>query len=66
MKKDISDMQWHILATAYVHLIFEVVRHDMTREKAHGSYAVCEEDHCTIRVSFSICAADSWLARGQP
>ena len=31
-----SDMQWHILATAYVHLIFEVVRHDMTREKAIG------------------------------
>ena len=34
MKKEISDMQWHILATAYVHLIFEVVRHDMTREEA--------------------------------
>ena len=33
-KKEISDMQWHILATAYVHLIFEVVRHDMTREEA--------------------------------
>lgn len=36
MKKEISDMQWHILATAYVHLIFEVVRHDMTREEAIG------------------------------
>ncbi len=34
MKKDISCMQWHILATAYIHLIFEVVRHDMTREDA--------------------------------
>ena len=34
MKKEITDMQWHILATAYVHLIFEVVRHDMTREEA--------------------------------
>ena len=34
MKKEISDMQWHILATAYVHLIFKVVRHDMTREEA--------------------------------
>ena len=34
MIKDISDMQWHILATAYVHLIFEVARHDMTREEA--------------------------------
>ena len=32
--KDISDMQWHILATTYVHLIFEIVRHDMTREEA--------------------------------
>lgn len=34
MEKEISDMQWHILATAYVHLIFEVVRHDMTRKEA--------------------------------
>ena len=34
MKNEISDMQWHILATAYVHLIFEIVRHDMTREEA--------------------------------
>lgn len=32
--KNISDMQWHILATTYVHLIFEIVRHDMTREEA--------------------------------
>ena len=30
----ITDMQWHMLATAYIHLIFEVVRHDMTREEA--------------------------------
>ena len=36
MKKEISGMQWHILAAAYVHLIFEVVRHDMTREEATG------------------------------
>ena len=34
MKRVISDMQWHILATAYVHLIFEIVRHDMTRDEA--------------------------------
>ena len=34
MEKEISDLQWHILATAYVHLIFEVVRHDMTRKEA--------------------------------
>ena len=33
--KDISDMQWHMLATAYTHLVFEIVRHDMTREEAH-------------------------------
>lgn len=36
MKKEIPGMQWHILAAAYVHLIFEVVRHDMTREEATG------------------------------
>ena len=40
MKKEISDMQWHILATAYIHLIFEVVRHDQGR--SHRTYAVCE------------------------
>ena len=34
MTNEISDMQWHILATAYVHLIFEIVRHDMTRKEA--------------------------------
>ncbi|MCR5715680.1 MAG: TetR/AcrR family transcriptional regulator, partial [Lachnospiraceae bacterium] len=32
--KEISDLQWHMLATAYVHLIFEIVRHDMSREEA--------------------------------
>lgn len=32
--KEISNLQWHILATAYVHLIFEIVRHDMTRDEA--------------------------------
>lgn len=36
MKKEIPGMQWHILTAAYVHLIFEVVRHDMTREEATG------------------------------
>lgn len=30
----LSDIQWHMLATAYSHLIFEVVRHDMTRAEA--------------------------------
>ena len=34
MTKNISDMQWHVLATTYVHMIFEIVRHDITREEA--------------------------------
>ena len=34
MTKRISDMQWHVLSTTYVHLIAEIVRHDMTREEA--------------------------------
>lgn len=32
--KIITDLQWHILATSYVHLIFEIVRHDMTKDEA--------------------------------
>jgi len=32
--REVSDMQWHILATSYVHLIFEIVRHDMTYDEA--------------------------------
>ena len=32
--KDISDRQWHMLATAYTHLVFEIVRHDMSRKEA--------------------------------
>lgn len=31
---NISDVQWHMLSTAYIHLIFETVRHDMTKEEA--------------------------------
>ena len=34
MKKQVSDLQWHMLATAYVHLVFEIVRHDMTKPEA--------------------------------
>ena len=34
MSKEIPDIQWHILATAYIHLIFEIVRHDMNRDEA--------------------------------
>lgn len=32
--REVSDMQWHMLATAYVHLVLEIVRHDMTRKEA--------------------------------
>ena len=32
--KDVSDMEWHLLATAYIHLVFEIVRHDMSKETA--------------------------------
>lgn len=34
MTRAVSDMQWHVLATSYVHQIFECVRHDMTKEQA--------------------------------
>lgn len=32
--KEISDLQWHMLSTAYVHLVFEIVQHDMTKKEA--------------------------------
>lgn len=32
--REVNDMQWHMLATAYVHLVLEIVRHDMTRKEA--------------------------------
>jgi len=32
--KKISDLQWHILSTSYVHLVFEIVRHDMSKMDA--------------------------------
>lgn len=34
MKKRVSNMQWHMLATAYVHLVFEIVKHDMSKPEA--------------------------------
>ncbi len=34
ISKNISAMQWHMLSTAYVHLIFETVQHDMTKDEA--------------------------------
>ena len=33
--KPLTDMQWHLLSTEYIHLVFEMVRHDMTREEAY-------------------------------
>ncbi len=32
--REISDVQWHMLATAYTHLVLEIVRHDMSRKEA--------------------------------
>ena len=34
LARDIPDMQWQILSSAYIHLIFEVVRRDMTKDEA--------------------------------
>ncbi len=32
----LTDMEWHLLSTAYIHLISEIVRHDMPKEDAKG------------------------------
>ncbi len=32
--REISDVQWHMLATVYTHLVLEIVRHDMSRKEA--------------------------------
>lgn len=32
--RPLSDMQWHLLSTEYIHLLFEMVRHDLTKEEA--------------------------------
>ena len=32
---NLSDMEWHLLSTAYIHLVLEVVRHDMTKDEAY-------------------------------
>ena len=36
ISRNIQETQWHMLSTAYVHLIFETVRHDMTKDEALG------------------------------
>lgn len=32
--KKLTDIEWHILSTEYIHLVFEIVRHDMERNEA--------------------------------
>lgn len=32
--KSINDMEWHLLSTAYIHLVSEIVRHDMSKDEA--------------------------------
>ena len=32
--KSLTDMEWHLLATEYVHLLFEMIRHDLSKEDA--------------------------------
>jgi AcrR family transcriptional regulator len=32
--KVLTDMQWHLLSTEYVHLLFEMVRHDLSKDDA--------------------------------
>lgn len=33
--KSLSDMEWHLLSTEYIHAVFEMVRHDLTKEEAY-------------------------------
>ena len=33
--KLLTDMQWHLLSTEYIHLVFEMVRHDLPKEEAY-------------------------------
>ena len=37
--KQLTEMQWHLLSTEYIHLVFEIVRHDLTREEAYRHMA---------------------------
>lgn len=31
----LTEMEWHILSAEYIHLVLEMVRHDMTRDEAY-------------------------------
>ena len=33
--KPLTEIEWHILSTEYIHLVLEIVRHDMTKEEAY-------------------------------
>ena len=33
--KSLTDMQWHMLSTQYIHLLGEILRHDLTRDEAY-------------------------------
>ena len=33
--KSLTDMEWHLLSTEYIHAIFEMVRHDLSKEEAY-------------------------------
>ena len=37
--KLLTDMQWHLLSTQYIHLVFEIVRHELSREEAYRHMA---------------------------
>ena len=32
--KELTDIEWHILSTEYIHLLSEIVRHDMEKDEA--------------------------------
>ena len=33
--RKLTEMEWHILSTEYIHLVFEIVRHGLTKEEAY-------------------------------
>ena len=33
--KPLTDMEWHLLSTEYIHAVFEMVRHDFSKEEAY-------------------------------
>ena len=33
--KALSDMEWHLLSTEYIHAVFEIIRHNLSKEDAY-------------------------------